>query len=115
MTKNEFTSLDQFLSQYTGEWGPSDGHWYGLDFAWNGCEYRFHTGSMYESEPVTLPDGREADFGVYRKLSKPENDHEYELIGKYATAAEAAERCIIDGMPLGQIIVHQDTELLGQD
>ena len=56
MSKNEFTSIDQFLSQYTGEWGPSDGHWYGLDFSWNGCKYRFHTGAMYESEPLTLPD-----------------------------------------------------------
>ena len=79
MSKNEFTSIDQFLSQYTGEWGPSDGHWYGLDFSWNGCKYRFHTGAMYESEPLTLPDGRDADFGVYRKLDNPVGGHEYEL------------------------------------
>ena len=25
---------EQFLSQYTGEWSPSDGHWFGLDFGW---------------------------------------------------------------------------------
>ena len=111
----EFTSIDQFLSQYTGEWGPSDGHWYGLDFSWNGCKYRFHTGAMYESEPLTLPDGRDADFGVYRKLDNPVGGHEYELIGKYATTAEAVKQCIIDGISLAEIIVHPDTELLGQD
>ena len=115
MSKNEFTSIDQFLSQYTGEWGPSDGHWYGLDFSWNGCKYRFHTGAMYESEPLTLPDGRGADFGVYRKLDNPVGGHEYELIGKYATTAEAVKQCIIDGISLAEIIVHPDTELLGQD
>ena len=27
---------EQFLSQYTGEWSPSDGHWFGLDFGWRG-------------------------------------------------------------------------------
>ncbi len=32
MRKNEFESLEQFLSQYTGEWNPSEGHWLGLDF-----------------------------------------------------------------------------------
>ena len=34
---------EQFLSQYTGEWSPSDGHWFGLDFGWRGQEYRFQT------------------------------------------------------------------------
>ena len=38
---------EQFLSQYTGEWSPSDGHWFGLDFCWRGQEYRFQTESMY--------------------------------------------------------------------
>lgn len=27
---------EQFLFQYTGEWSPSDGHWFGLDFGWRG-------------------------------------------------------------------------------
>ena len=31
MRKNEYTSLEEFTSQYVGEWGPSDGHWFGLD------------------------------------------------------------------------------------
>ena len=115
MSKNEFTSLDQFLAQYIGEWGPSDGHWYGLDFVWNGCIYRFHAGAMYESELPTLPDGRNAEYGVYRKLDNPVSGHEYELIGKYATTAEAVKQCVIDGITLAEILVHPDTEILGQD
>jgi hypothetical protein len=31
------------------------------------------------------------------------------------TTAEAVEQCIIDGISLAEIIVHPDTELLGQD
>ena len=36
MRKNEYTSLEEFTSQYVGEWGPSDGHWFGLDFEYKG-------------------------------------------------------------------------------
>lgn len=68
MRKNEYTSLDQFTSQYTGEWNPSEGHWLGLDFIWHGNVYRFQTGSMYNSNNTILPDGREAIFGLYKKL-----------------------------------------------
>ena len=45
---------EQFLSQYTGEWSPSDGHWFGLDFGWRGQEYRFQTDSMYHPANTVL-------------------------------------------------------------
>ena len=75
---------EQFLSQYTGEWSPSDGHWFGLDFGWRGQEYRFQTDSMYHPANTVLPDGREARFGVYKKEGSA-----YALIGEYATPQEA--------------------------
>lgn len=31
MRKNDYTSIEEFTSQYTGIWAPSEGHWYGLD------------------------------------------------------------------------------------
>ena len=70
---------EQFLSQYTGEWSPSDGHWFGLDFGWRGQEYRFQTDSMYHPANTVLP------------------------------------QCRIQGMPLGDILEDESTELLGQD
>ena len=69
MRINEYKSLDEFTSQYVGEWGPSDGHWYGLDFSYHGIEYRLHTGSMYKKGNTILPDGREALFGLYKKIN----------------------------------------------
>ena len=66
MRKNEYESLEQFTSQYVGEWNPSGGHWFGLDFMYRRKEYRFHTGCMYD-EPVLLPDGKEVLFSLYRK------------------------------------------------
>lgn len=61
MRKNEYESLEQFTSQYVGEWGPSDGLWFGLDFVYSGVEYRLHTWSMYRKEAL-LPDEREVMF-----------------------------------------------------
>ena len=87
---------EQFLSQYTGEWSPSDGHWFGLDFGWRGQEYRFQTDSMYHPANTVLPDGREARFGVYKKEGSA-----YALIGEYATPQEALAQCRIQGMPAG--------------
>ena len=111
MRKNEYVSLDQFTSQYTGEWSPSDGHWLGLDFRWRERDYRFQTGSMYNPENTVLEDGREAVFGLYVVT----DDKKYELLGEYATMEDVLESTVIGGIPFRQVIMDQDTELLGQD
>ena len=112
MRKNEYTSLDQFTSQYTGEWSPSEGHWYGLDFLYKGKEYRFNTGSMFNLENTILKDGREAVFGLYLKNLA---DDSYILLEEFATINDALESCCIEGKPFKEIIVDGDTELVGQD
>jgi len=109
MRKNEYTSLDQFTSQYTGEWCPSDGHWLGLDFLWHGKEYRFQTGSMYTPENTILPNGREAVFGLYVK------EGEYRLLGEYASMEEVLDSMVIEGIPFRDVIMDEETELMGQD
>lgn len=42
-------------------------------------------------------------------------DSAYALIGEYATPQEALAQCRIQGMPLGDILEDESTELLGQD
>ena len=69
MRKNEFNSLEEFISQYIGEWGPSDGHWFGLDFLYNGTEYRFNTGSIYEKQDTILPNTARRERSAIRSLS----------------------------------------------
>lgn len=116
MRKNEYTSLDQFTGQYIGEWNPSEGHWLGLDFVWQDNEYRFQTGSMYNSDNTILSDGREAVFGLYRKKSAEVNGkREYELLGEYADMQDVLQSCVIGGIPFADIIIDNDTELTGQD
>lgn len=115
MRKNEFTSVEQFKSQYNGTWGPSDGHWFGLDFVYNEIEYRFNTGPMYHIKNTILPDGREAQFGIYRKIQSVKDEVEYELLEEFATIDDALESCCICDIPFKSIIVDKDTELVGQD
>ena len=111
MRKNEYTSIEQFTNQYIGIWGPSDGDWYGLDFRWHGQEYRFQTGSMYNSENTILPDGREAIFGLYVK----EKGGKYRILGEYATMSDVLESTVLEGIPFRKVIEDEDTELMGQD
>lgn len=58
---------EQFLSQYTGEWSPSDGHWFGLDFGWRGQEYRFQTDSMYHRQIQYCLTGVKRDSACTKK------------------------------------------------
>ena len=118
MRINEFNSLDEFVSQYVGVWGPSDGHWYGLDFSYHGVEYRLHTWSMYKDEIKILPDGREAVFGVYRRVIDEVHSEEafdYELLGKFADMHDLLESRVIEGRPFSDVIMDDSTQLLGQD
>ncbi len=115
MRKNEYNSLEEFVSQYTGVWGPSDGHWFGLDFAYHGREYRFNTGSMYNKNDTVLPDGRTALFGIYEKLVEPHDGKEYVLLGEYANMDDVLTSTVIANMPFRSVIMADETEILGQD
>lgn len=116
MRINEYNCIEEFTSQYIGEWAPSDGHWFGLDFSYNGVEYRFNTGSMYNRNDTILPDGRTAIFGIYRKNSVlDDKNHEYTLLGEYATMDEVLLSTVINNTPFKDVIKDGNTELLGQD
>jgi len=112
MRKNEYSTIEEFTSQYTGVWAPSEGHWFGLDFSFHGCEYRFNTGSMYHRQNTILKDGREAVFGLYRKNSIT---GEYTLLEEFATMEDALKSTAIDGVEFQTVIMADETELLGQD
>lgn len=115
MRKNEYASLNEFRSQYVGIWGPSEGHWFGLDFSYKGKEYRFHTGAMYATKNTILPDGRSAVYGLYRKNENRKEAKEYVLLAEFATMDDVLASDCIDGRPFAEVIMDDDTELLGQD
>ena len=116
MRKNEYKSLEEFTSQYVGEWWPTREHWLGLDFSYHGTEYRLHTWSMYKKENTVLPDGRIAMFGIYKKIEGSSDAHpDYELLGEYADMHDLLESRVIEGTPFSEVIMDDDTVLLGQD
>ena len=120
MRINEYNSLDEFTSQYIGEWAPSEGHWLGLDFSYKGKEYRLHTGSMYNTENTILHDGREAMFGLYTKSTEIHEtsfaeNYRYNLLGEYADMAGLLSSKDICEIPFKEVIMDDSTELLGQD
>ena len=82
---------------------------------YRGKEYRFHTGCMYD-EPVLLPDGKEVLFSLYRKKECIASDkREYELLGAYSDMSEVLGSMVIQGRPFKEVIMDDNTELLGQD
>ncbi|MDO5310027.1 MAG: hypothetical protein Q4G03_11135 [Planctomycetia bacterium] len=112
MRKNEYTSLEEFTSQYIGVWGPSDGHWFGLEFTYRGVEYRFHTGPMYDRKDMILPDGRMATFGLYQRIG---DSNDFTLLGVFDTMDDVLESTCIQGVKFREVIMDPDTELTGQD
>ena len=115
MRINEYNSLEEFKSQYIGEWSPSDGHWLGLDFIFKGNEYRFNTGSMYEEKNTILPDGREAIFGLYKKNPNNSIERDYTLLEEFASMDDALKSRCIEGIEFSNVIMDDNTELIGQD
>ena len=115
MRINEYNTLEEFTSQYIGEWGPSEGHWLGLDFVFRGNEYRFNTGSMYEENNTILPDGREAIFGLYKKNTNNHSERDYTLLEEFASMDDALKSTCIEGIEFCKVIMDDNTELVGQD
>ena len=115
MRINEYNSLEEFTSEYIGIWSPSNGHWFGLDFKYNGVTYRLHTGSMYHRENTTLSDGRELLFGLYRLLDAAGANDNYTLLAEFADMDDLLESTVIEGRKFRDIIMDDMTEILGKD
>ena len=110
MRENDYNNLEEFTSQYTGEWSPSEGHWFGLDFTYKGVDYRLHTSYINEGESSTLPDGREVLFGLY--LYK---DRKHILLEQFGSMDELLDSTVIEGTPFRKVIMADDTIITGQD
>ncbi|WP_287387658.1 hypothetical protein [Lachnospira sp.] len=110
MIKNEFINLTDFTSQYTGEWNPAEGHWFGLDFTYKNITYRLNTGNMYANEEDFL-------FGLYIKSedNDTETNHGYKLLFSCDSMEELLNSTSIDNTCFRDIIINKDVELLGQD
>ncbi len=78
-----------FLTQYKGEWAPSDDLWLGMDFLYAGGVFRFQTDAMYETHNLILEDGREARFYMY-KQNKVMDSVKYDMIRSHPSGSRKA-------------------------
>ena len=118
MRKNEYNSIDEFLSQYTGKWNPSEGKWLGLEFKFKGKYFRFHTDDLSEAETNSSTGEKKKVFFVYEIICEEEDYpgfDEYRLIGSYSDMNEVLENCRIGDEFFRNIIMFDETEILGQD
>ena len=115
MRINEYNKLEEFTSEYIGIWNPSEGHWFGLDFKYNGVIYRLHTGSMYHQDNTVLKDGRTALFGLYKLSDSTNAEFNYTILGEYADMNDLLDSTDIDNRRFKDIIMDDYTEIMGKD
>ncbi|MEG0125081.1 MAG: hypothetical protein RSD76_01620 [Clostridia bacterium] len=115
MRINEYSSLEELTSQYVGEWSPSDGHWFGLEFRYHDNEYRLHTWTMHADDPEYLEDGREVMFGLYAIHRKPVGNDEFYRIASFATMEDLLKSTCIGERAFSEVIMDDATEILAQD
>ena len=115
MRMNEFRSLEEFTSQYTGEWSPSDGHWFGLEFRYGAHDYRLHTVIMHDGDPKRDSDGREILFGLYAMNPHAGESEQFTRLASFASMDELLCYNGIGNRPFREVIMDDSTEILGQD
>ncbi|MBE5779393.1 MAG: hypothetical protein E7331_08705 [Clostridiales bacterium] len=115
MRINEYQSLEEFTSQYTGEWSPSDGHWFGLEFRYEAHDYRLHTGIMHENDPERDSEGREILFGLYAMNLHASEGEQFVRLASFASMDELLCFTGIGSRPFREVIMDDSTQILGQD
>ena len=74
---------------------------------------------MYEENEIIDSDGVVRQFGLYRKTEKPDPKHPdmflYELLDEKESMDELLKSTAIEGRPFSEVIMDDETVLLGQD
>ena len=100
MRVNEYSTLEEFTKEYIGIWNPSEGHWFGLDFNYNGAIYRLNTGSMYQQTNT---------------IHSTDTVCNYKLLEEYADMNALLSSTVIDNRVFSEVIMDDSTEILGKD
>ncbi|MCR4660618.1 MAG: hypothetical protein K5765_01295 [Clostridia bacterium] len=106
MRKNEYNSLDEFLSQYgTGVRDPANDKWFGLEFCYNTNYYCLDvSGGNFQLLKIIIKNGEQYPDIV-----------DYEEIKTFDTMESLLKSRVIDNLQFNQIITNPNTILLGQD
>lgn len=105
MRTNEYTELQEFLSEYTGRRDPANNLWYGLEFKYNDNYYRLD----YVSNSIKL-----TRLKFENNTNYPDSSG-YDILGEFQSVNELLE-CSVDGNKVFKdVIIDENTELLSKD
>lgn len=105
MRTNEYTKIDDFLSEYTGKRDPANNLWYGLEFKYNGYYYRLD----YINKSIKL-----MKLQFENNTSYPASSG-YDVLGEFQSMSELLECVVIADKPFKEVIMDETTELLSKD
>lgn len=105
MKKNEYNCLDDFLAEYTGKRDPANNQWYGLEFLYKGHYYRLDvSGGQFSLMEIIFAKGE-----TYPSIA------EYRMIARDQKMTDLLEEIVVAGKKFKEIIIDDETELLGKD
>ena len=126
MRKNEYNSLQEFIEEYDGKEYKDHQSFMGIEFTYHSIYYRMCAEPLYFGDghghmlPVdfpTLPDGRKGryDVVIVHWKGKWVGECDYELVGWYADLDDVLKNCKIEGRPFAEVIMDDETEIIGKD
>lgn len=103
MRKNEYKTLDDFYKEYCGKHSDDYETYIGIDFEYKNINYRLCL------EPI-------GKYYLYRvKKNTSDEMPDFENIGIFESLDKALESKIIDSKQFREIIMDDDTIILGKD
>ena len=124
MRKNEYESLDDFIYEYSVgrefSWQNVEHkeRYMGLEFEYGGVFYRLCREPYEEGYTPILPNGKPGLYNVMimhcEQFGYPAAD-EFESIGWYDSMESLLEDCVIGEKKFKEVIMTDDTRILGKD
>ena len=116
--KNEYTSLQEFREEYDGISYKKHRSFIGIEFTYHDVYYRMCREPLRDEQLPTLPNGNKGHYRVvivHWKNDEWFSDYEYELIGWYETIDDLLQNCYISGRTFKDVIMSDETEIVGKD
>ena len=116
--KNEYTSLQEFREEYDGISYKKHRSFIGIEFTYHDVYYRMCREPLVDEHLPSLPNGNKGHYNVvivHWKNGEWFSDYEYELIGWYENIDDLLQNCYIDGKKFKDIIMADETEIIGKD
>ena len=119
MRINEYNCLEDFVNEYNGKYEKGDEFHIGLDFRYKGDEYRMcrePVGKYYVFTTTKPDDSKIIEVWTHRKSEGCIYDMpDKYVIGIYDTMDELLEAKCIGDRPFRDVIMDDETEMLGKD